>query len=80
MRVSIGTDVSSVSSLEQSVMYSGRDRGRGRDFGRRGSFRAERSFTDGKQNAPDKGSRHCKRCGQSNHISKMCWKKFGRPK
>jgi len=62
-------------------MYSGRGRGRGRgrDFGGgRGSFGAGRSFPGGRQSAADKGPRHFKHCGWSNHIFKKCWEKFGR--
>ena len=58
-----------------------RGRGRGRcSGGRRGSFGAGRNFPGGRQSAPDKGPRHCKHCGWSNHISEKCWVKFGQPK
>ena len=62
MHVSTGADVSSASSIDQSVMYSGRGRGRsrGRDYGGHGLFGARRSFLSGRQSAHDKGPRHCK--------------------
>ena len=71
MRVSTGADVSSTSSIEQSAMYSGRGKDRGRDFGGGcGSFGTRRNFPSGRQSTPDKGPRHCKHSGRSNHISK----------
>ena len=63
-------------------MYSGHGIGRGHDHdsgGGCGSFGSGRSFTGGRYSTPDKGPRHCKHCGQSNHISEKCWEKFGRP-
>jgi len=83
IHASTGADVSSASSIEQSIMYSGhgrgRDSGRDRDFGGHGSFGAERCFTGSRQSAPDKKPRHCTHCGWSNHISEKCWEKFDRP-
>jgi len=85
MHVSTRAAVSFASFIEQSAMYSGCDRGCGRDyghdrkFGGRGSFRAGHIFTDGNQSTPDKGHRHCKHCRRSNHVSEKCWEKFGRP-
>jgi len=83
MRVSIGANVSSASFVDQSVMYSGRGRGRirgrGCDFGGHGSFGAGRNVPGGQLNMSDKGSRHCTHCGQNNHSSEKCWTKFGRP-
>jgi len=70
MRVSTGADVSSTSSIEQSAMYSGRGRGRGRDFG-------GHSLTGGRRSALDKGLKHCKHYGRSSHIAEKCWEKFG---
>ena len=58
MHVSTGADVSTASSIEQSAMASGRDRGRGhgRDFvGGCGSFEGRGSYS-GKQ-SDDKGPR-----------------------
>jgi len=75
-----GSTWGDASPIEQSAMYSGRDRGRGRDrdFWKNGSFEAGRSVTGDRQST-DKGPRHCKHCGQSNHISEKCWEKFDRP-
>ena len=84
MHVSIRTNVSSASSMDQSTLYSGRgrgrDRGRERDFGGgRSSFGAGHNVSGGRLNASDKGPRHCTHCGRNNHISKKCWTKFGQP-
>ena len=80
MRVSTGSDVSAP-SVEHSAMISGRERGRGCDFGGRG-----REFVGGgcgsygsRHSAFEKGSQQCRHCGCSDHISKKCWEKFGRP-
>jgi len=82
MRVSIGADVSSASSINQSAMYFGRGRGGGRgrgDLGGCGSFGAGRNVPVERLNASNKGPRHCKHCGQNNHIFEKYWTKFGRP-
>jgi len=81
MRVSTGADVSFAPSM-QSVMVSGRDRGRGRgrDFGGRGRgfVGGGRGSYGGRQSVSKKGPRLCRHCGRSNHISEKCWEKFGR--
>jgi len=34
---------------------------------------------EARQSASEKGSRQCRHCGRSNHISEKCSEKFGRP-
>ena len=79
MRDSTGSDVSHAPSLEQSTKISRHGRGRARDFRGRGhgSVRGRESY-GGRQNTSEKGPRQCRHCGHSNHVSKKCWKKFGR--
>ncbi|XP_020260332.1 uncharacterized protein LOC109836748 isoform X2 [Asparagus officinalis] len=81
MQVSTGvtsdTTTPSPPTMDQSVMFSNRGKGRGRGRGRdsgggRGSF-------GGRQGESDKGSRQCGHYGRINHISEKCWEKFGRP-
>jgi len=82
MRISIGADVSSTPSIEQSAMVSGRGRGRGCDFGGqgRGFIGDGRGSYGGRQSASEKDLRQCKHCGRSNHIFEKCWEKFCRLK
>jgi len=81
--VSTGADVFSAPSIEQSVMVSGRDRGHGHhcDFGGqgRGSIGGGRGSYEGRQSTSEKGPRHCRHYGYSNHIFEKCWEKFGQP-
>ena len=79
MRVSTGSDISSASSIEQSVVISGCGRGHGRDFEgqERGSVRGCGSY-GGRQSASEISPRQCKHCMRGNHISKKYWEKFDR--
>ena len=83
MRVSTGADIFFAPFIEQSAMVSrcGRNRGCGRNFGGRGrgSVGGGRSFYEGRQSASEKGPRQCRHCERSNHVSRKCWEKFGRP-
>jgi len=79
MRVSTEDGVSSAPTVEQSVMFSIRGRGRGRDFGGRGFLRGGRSSYDGRQSGFKKGPRQCRHCERNNHISEKRWEKFGHP-
>ena len=83
IRVSTGSDVSSAPSIEQSAMIPerGRDRGLGHDLGGRGhEFVGDGCGSyGGRQSVSEKGSKQCRPCGRSNHISEKCWKKFDRP-
>ncbi|XP_020255709.1 uncharacterized protein LOC109832716 [Asparagus officinalis] len=77
--VSSDTSAPSLSSLDQSAMFSSRDRGRDRGHGRgRDSVGGRGSFSRRHDNS-DRGSRQCGHYGRTNHISEKCWEKFGRP-
>ena len=67
--------------IEQSVIVSGRDGGRGRDheFGGRDSFEGDCGSYGGRHNIIDKGPRQCKHCRKNNYISEKCYEKFGHP-
>jgi len=69
MRVFTAADVSTIPFIEQSIMASGRGRGRGRDFVELGLFGGGRGSYGGKQTLGDKGLRQCKHCERDNHIS-----------
>jgi len=69
MHVSTGANMSHAPSIEQSVMVSGRDRGRGRghgcDFGGRGSFGGDHGSYAGRQAVGDKGSGNVSIAGET---------------